>query len=102
MAKTDAAKERRRCIMIVQDYRRELTRAYTSRPFATNTKQVLALIQRLQDMEQKMAQVPNPITALGRKSKPSMVSLDGDFSIEEMERAQEIIMEQERNPFDEV
>lgn len=99
MAKTEAAKERLRCIKIVQDYRRELTRAYTSKPFASNAKQVLALIHKLQDMEQKMAQVPNPTTSLGRKPKALP---DGDFSIEEIERAQEIIREQERNPFDEV
>ena len=99
MASTAASKERTRCIRIVQKYRHELTAAYTKRPFATNAKQVLRLIQRLQEMEEEMGSIYS--RQLSAKHKSSMPVLEGDFSIEEIERAQEIIAEQEQNPFTE-
>lgn len=96
MASSNASRERRRCIEIVQEYRRELTSAYARKPDASNAQQVLTVIQRLQEMERRMlvgdktdrSQLATPKTAMG------------EFSIEEMERAQEIIAEQEHNPFE--
>lgn len=75
-----------------------LTAAYARNQFAPNVKQVLALIQRLAEMEAKMAQVPmNQITA---KQESSSADMGSGFTVEEMERAQSIIAEQDRNPFE--
>lgn len=96
-APTAASAERRRCIQIVQEYRRELTRSYAVKPDAPNAGSVLKLIQRLQEMETKMAMGRlADRTQLSAKIKPEV----GGFSIEEMELAQNLIAEQERNPFE--
>lgn len=107
MAKTAAGKERERCIGIVREYRKELTAKLALHPDAANQKQVISLIRRLQKIEHEMARPyyaanttmidPNRGTKYNLGTEPV---LPGDFSIEEMDRAHEIIAEQEKNPFE--
>lgn len=114
MAKTAAGKERERCIGIVREYRRELTEKLALKPDALNQDQVIRLIRRLQKIEHEMARPygatdtyyaanatmidPNRGTKYNLGTEPV---LPGDFSIEEMDRAHDIIAEQEKNPFEE-
>lgn len=96
VAPTVAGKERRRCVNIVKTYRDELTKAYCLKPDAANAPQVLKVIQRLDAMIHEMNCLP-------RENAPKSQKDDiyaGDFSMEEIAKAEEIIRDQERNPFD--
>jgi len=86
-------RERARCNNIVADYRSQLERALVLKPHASNVSQVRRMIAMLRCIERDILAVPEG----GQKLE---AILAGDFSIEEMERAQEIIAEQERNPFE--
>lgn len=86
-------RERSRAAMIVADYRLDIERRFASMPNARNAKDVRKIIDLLRKIEIKILDAGEPPYV------PPIV-YPGDFSIEEMERAQEIIAEQEHNPFE--
>jgi hypothetical protein len=94
-AQRGAEKERARCAGIVRERLAHVQRvAATSGPpqrLYRKTDIAATLIKVLIDLEAKILDVP-------KEEKAAI--LPGDFSIEEMERAIEIIEEQERNPFE--
>lgn len=88
-------KERYRCMSIVEKYRDDLMTAWSRNPKASNATQVLRVVARLDAMLYEMSglQPDNPAAL-------APVIVGGDFSMEEMAMAEEIIQQQERNPFE--
>lgn len=85
-------KERSRCIAIVLAYRDELVEAYRAKPHAKNAMQVLRVIGRLDDMIREIEEIP-------REKAKAEIHVGG-FSMDEMARAEEIMAQQDRNPFE--
>lgn len=86
--------ERARAARIVEGYRTQIERKFALKPNATNGKDVRKIIRLLRQIEIEILEEQNP------EACAAPVVYPGDFSIEEMERAQEIIAEQEHNPFE--
>lgn len=94
---TVASKERERCARIVRAYRDDLLRAHHRMPDARNTKDVLTVIRRLEEMEAKIRCVP-------RENIPDISKeriVDGGFSMDELHMAGELIERLSANPFEE-
>lgn len=86
------AQERARCHDIVWKRRVGLEHALLVKSNASNARDVKRMIRLLMDLERAILEAPE------REQLPPVPP--GDFSIEEMERAQDIIAEQELNPFE--
>lgn len=92
-----ASKERSRAAKIVRRYRDELVAALHAKPLANNAAQVVQVIRRLEEIEEKIRNVP-----IENKTPPDkMPTIDG-FSMDEMELAEQIMAEQNSNPFEDV
>lgn len=87
------ARERLRCLVLVEEYRLMIQRKFAKQP--NPTEQHKAVVARVVSA---LLQIEGEIRF--PSAKEVSVVMPGDFSIEEMERAQEIIAEQEHNPFE--
>ncbi len=90
-------RERARCAGIVRDRRATVERRLiSSRKMNEDQKMVVRrVITLLQEIEHSILELPHPDAYM-----PEKFEYLGDFSAEEMERAQAIIEEQEHNPFE--
>lgn len=86
-------RERQRCLSLVASYRASIQIKFAAQtnPTEQHKAVVARVVAALLDIEKN---IKHPVAA------PVSVVMPGDFSIEEMERAQEIIAEQEHNPFE--
>ena len=85
--------ERRRAAAIVRDRRAEIERRFIQMPHANNASDVRKVIKLLWELENAILEVPTEVAE-------AVVTYPGDFSIEDMQLAEEIIAEQEKNPFE--
>jgi len=86
-------RERNRCAEIVREQRYKIERALIASAIATKNKlYTRRFIQILTEIEDNILDMP--------RATAETIQYQGDFSTEEMERAQSIIEEQERNPFE--
>lgn len=75
----------------------DIERKFALKPNCNNARDVRKIIDLLRKIELEIKQLGQP----GEENKPiPAIVYPGDFSVEEMERAQEIIAEQEHNPFE--
>ena len=90
-------KERARCAAIVRDRRATIERKLIASTKMTEKEKniVRRVITLLQEIEHSILELPHPDAYI-----PEKFEYLGDFSAEEMERAQAIIEEQKRNPFE--
>ncbi len=90
-------RERSRCAGIVRDRRATVERnliAASNKKMNEDHKTILRrVIKLLQELEAAILDMPQAYV-------PKEPQYQGDFSVEEMERAQAIIEEQEHNPFE--
>ncbi|SRR5258706_11917969 len=88
-------RERNRCAAIVRDRRAMVERKLITGGYGIEREKkiVRRVIAMLQEIERSILDVPEATTQ-------EIIQYAGDFSVEEMERAQSIIEEQERNPFE--
>lgn len=91
-AQRGAERERSRCADIIRRHRAELLKLAAEHPHASNIKSVRQMIQRLFTIEREIMGIA--------AEEPLPVVYPGDFSIDEMEWAQKLIEDQERNPFE--
>lgn len=88
--------ERIRAAGIVEGYRLDIERKFALKPNCTNAKDVRKIIDLLRKIEGEIKQLGQP----GENKPIPAIVYPGDFSVEEMEQAQQIIAEQEHNPFE--
>ena len=88
-------RERARCAAIVRERRYEIERALITKATTSRDKLYIRRFIKI------LTEIEANIMGLELPAIPSeKVQYLGDFSAEEMERAQSIIEEQERNPFE--